>query len=163
MRGMIGDWPIKKLGLHRGVPLRPAAADIAAYEDEVARREGQSPEAVSLAGPAVAAAGLLEDDLGEADVTPQTPCWPLQPTLQDSSPSQDIFDGPNIYEDDKRVRASELAFAKYVKQAPRRRPVRKQMTGVWLQKLSAKSPSPSSTLAAVSQDGGTYVRTYEVA
>ena len=155
MLDMIGDWPMKRLGLHRGVPLRPSAADIAAYEDEVARREGQSPEAVSHAGPAVAAATLSEEELGEADVTPQTPCSPVLPTLQDSSPSQDIFDGPNINEEDKRVRASELAFAKYVKQAPRRRPVRKQMTGVWLQKLGAKSLSQRSTQEAVSQEGCT--------
>ena len=167
-RDVIGDSPIKQRVLHRGVAhqgggLAGLAADICAHWGRVPRRAGQTPEAVGQAGPAVSQAGLLDDDLGEAHVKPQTLCRPLQPMLQDSSPSQDIFDGPNVYEDHTRVRASELALKKYIKQAPRRRPVRKQMTGVWLQKLSAKSPSPSSTLAAVSQDGGTYVRTYEVA
>lgn len=155
MLDMIGDWPIEKLGLHRGVPLRPAAPDIAAYEDEVARREQQSPEAVSHAGLAEAAASLSEEDLVEADGTPQTPCSPILPTLQNSFPSQDIFDGPNIYDEDKQVRASQLAFAKSVKQAHRRRPVRKQMTGVWLQKLGSKSLSQRSTQEAVSQEGCT--------
>ena len=36
---------------------------------------------------------------------------------------------------DQTLKARAEAFARYVKQLPRRKPVKKQTTGVWLQKL----------------------------
>ena len=142
MRDMIADGSIERLGLRKGVPLRPTPEDIAAHEGEVARREGQVPEASSQAGLPLSTPDLFEDSITstpkpdrskaarEADVTPwKRGCFVPSPAREN------LFDGPDFRMKEKKLQAGAEAFARYVKQLPRRKPVKKQTTGVWLQKL----------------------------
>ena len=162
MRDMIGGDPIQRLALRRGVPLRPTTEDIAAYEDWVARREGGVPEATSQAVPPLATAPFREDDVAwtpkpdkskaarEADVTP----WKAGCHVP-SAPCEGLFDGPDFYIEEKKLEANAVAFAKYVKQLPRRQPVKKQMTSAWLPKLAklgSRSPQQAFTQGADSQE-----------
>ena len=162
VRDMISDEHIQRLGLCRGVPLRPTTEEIAAYEDWVARREGGLLEATSQAVPPLPTAHLWEDDVAwtpkpakskaarEADVTP----WKAGLYVP-SPPCEGLFDGPDFFIEEKKREASAEAFAKYVKQLPRRKPVKKQMTSVWLPKLAklgSTSPQEAFTQVPDSQE-----------
>ena len=165
VRDMISDGLIQRLGLHRGEPLRPTAEDIAAYEEEAARREGQVPEVTSQAVLPLPTAHLLEDDVAstptpgkskaarEGDVA----AWKARCDVP-TAPCERSFGGSDCSMEEKQLEARLLhaeAFAKCVKHLPRRKPVKKQMPSVWLPKLTqlgSRSPQQAFTQDADSQE-----------